>query len=265
MSLHRAIRDTRLLAAASALALARGQRQPGPRVSESFALVNLDEAYQVQAAGIQQALAQGRCLSGAKAGLTSAALRAALKVEEPLYGWLLTDSACQSGANIAWERLLQPKVEVELALLLERDLPGGEISQEQLLASIAGVVPALEINDSAIEGWQLTLLDAVADNLSSGLYVLGESVVPLAQLQSQTLIGTLLCNGQPLREDVTIVLNEVLATALWLARKMAALGQPLRAGDVLLTGTQAPIADVARGDQLSFSVGGLGEVTCAFA
>ena len=55
------------------------------------------------------------------------------------------------------------------------------------------------------------------------------------------------------------------STALWLARKMAALGQPLRAGDVLLTGTQAPIADVARGDRLSFSVGGLGEVTCVFA
>ncbi|MDG1580650.1 fumarylacetoacetate hydrolase family protein [Pseudomonas sp. GOM6] len=265
MSLHTPICDTRLLAAANALALARGQRQPEPRVSETFALASLDEAYAVQAASIQQALAQGRYLSGAKAGLTSAALRAALKVEEPLYGWLLADTACQSGASIAWERLLQPKVEVELALLLARDLPSGEISLEQLLACVDGVVPALEINDSAISGWQLTLLDAVADNLSSGLYVLGEQVVPLAQLEGQALIGTLLCNGQPLRADVNIVLDDVLATALWLARKMAALGQPLRAGDVLLTGTQAPIADVARGDRLSFSVGGLGEVTCVFA
>lgn len=265
MSLHAAVSDMRLLDAATALATARSQRQPGPRVSEAFALANLNEACAVQAAGIQQALAQGRCLSGAKAGLTSAALRAALKVEEPLYGWLLADTACQSGASIAWERLLQPRVEVELALLLERDLPSGEITQEQLLACLAGVVPALEINDSAIAGWQLTLLDAVADNLSSGLYVLGEPAVPLAQLQGQALSATLLCNGQPLRADVTIVLEEVLATALWLARKMAALGRPLRAGDVLLTGAQAPIADVARGDRLSLQVTGLGEVTCAFA
>ncbi|WP_068830440.1 2-keto-4-pentenoate hydratase [Pseudomonas sp. BMS12] len=265
MSLHTPIRDTRLLDAANALATARRQCQPGPRVSEAFALASLNEAYAVQIAGLQQSLTQGRRLSGAKAGLTSAALRAALKVEEPLYGWLLADSACQSGASIAWESLLQPKVEVELALLLSADLPAGEISREQLLASIAGVVPALEINDSAIEGWQLTLLDAVADNLSSGLYVLGEPVVPLAQLQGQALVATLLCNGQPLRADVTIVLDEVLTTALWLARKMASLGRPLRAGDVLLTGAQAPIAEVARGDRLSLQVTGLGEVNCAFA
>ncbi|MGB4074262.1 2-keto-4-pentenoate hydratase [Pseudomonas sp.] len=257
--------DTRLLDAANSLANARAQRQPGPRVSESFTLASLDEAYQVQAAGVQHALAQGRHLSGAKAGLTSATLRAALKVEEPLYGWLFADTACRSGETIAWERMLQPKVEIEIALLLSADLPAGEISREQLLASIAGVVPALEINDSAISGWQLTLLDAVADNLSSGFYVLGDRPVSLAQLDGQTLTGTLLSNGQPLRANVPIVLDDVLSTALWLVRKMAALGQPLRAGDVLLTGALAPIAAVAAGDQLRFQVTGLGEVNCAFS
>lgn len=265
MSAHTPIRDARLLEAATSLANARARRQPGPRVSETFALGSLGEAYQVQAAGMQHALAQGRRLSGAKAGLTSAALRAALKVEEPLYGWLFVDTACRSGEVIDWQRLLQPKVEIELALLLSADLPTGEISREQLLASIAGVVPALEINDSAISGWQLTLLDAVADNLSSGLYVLGDQPVPLAQLDGQTLLGTLLCNGQPLRTEVAIVLEDVLTTALWLVQKMTTLGQPLRAGDVLLTGALAPIAAVAAGDQLRFQVTGLGEVNCAFS
>lgn len=264
MSLHAAVSDTRLLDASSAMASARSRRQPGPRISEAFALANLDEAYAVQAAGIQQALAQGRCLSGAKAGLTSAALRAALKVEEPLYGWLLADTACQSGASIAWERLLQPKVEIELALLLERDLPGGEITQEQLLACLAGVVPALEINDSAIEGWQLTLLDAVADNLSSGLYVLGDQPMPLEQLDGVALHADLLRNGEAVHVGLPLSLADCLATALWLARKCASLGQPLRAGDVLLTGAQAPMLEVARGDRLSFRVDGLGEVTCEF-
>ena len=265
MNLQAPISDPRLLDAANSLATARALRQPGPRVSQGFALASLDEAYQVQAAGLQQAVAQGRCLSGAKAGLTSAALRAALKVEEPLYGWLFADTACRSGEVIGWQRLLQPRVEIELALLLSADLPADEVSREQLLASLAGVLPALEINDSAIAGWQLTLLDAVADNLSSGLYVLADQPVPLAQLEGQALLGTLLCNGQPLRSDVPIALEEVLATALWLARKMAALGQPLRAGDVLLTGALAPIAAVAAGDQLRFQVAGLGEANCSFS
>lgn len=258
------ISEARLLGAADSLAAARRQRQPGARVSERFALASLDEAYRVQAAGMHQALALGRRLSGAKAGLTSAALRAALKVEEPLYGWLFADTACRSGATIAWERLLQPKVEIELALLLGADLPAGQIGREQLLASIAGVVPALEINDSAIAGWQLTLLDAVADNLSSGLYVLGDQPVPLAQLEGQTLSATLLSNDQPLRAEVPVVLDDVLTTALWLVRKMAALGHSLRAGDVLLTGALAPIAEIARGDRLHLQAAGLGEVDCSF-
>lgn len=265
MSLHTTTVETRLLQAADSLARARNQRLPGPRVSECFALASLDEAYQVQTAGVHNALAQGRYVSGAKAGLTSAALQAALKVEEPLYGRLLADTACRSGETILWERLLQPKVEIELALLLGADLPVGEISQAQLLACICGIVPALEINDSAITGWQLTLLDAVADNLSSGLYVLGDQPIALAALDGQRLTGTLLCNGQRLRTDVAIALDDVLSTALWLVRKMAVLGQRLRAGDVLLTGAQAPIADVARGDRMCFQVEGLGEVSCSFS
>lgn len=264
MSLQ-ATTDARLLNAANSLAMARSQHQPGPRVSETFALVSLDEAYQVQRFGMQRALAQGRRLSGAKAGLTSAPLRAALKVEEPLYGWLFADTACSSGASIVWDSLLQPKVEIEIALLLSADLPVGEISREHLLNSIVGAVPALEINESAVSGWQLTLLDAVADNLSSGLYVLGDHPVPLAQLEGRLLTATLLCNGQLLQADVSIVLEDVLATALWLVRRMSTLGQPLRAGDVLLTGAQVPVSDVARGDHLCFQVTGLGEVACSFA
>ena len=123
MSAPVAITEPRLLGAAHCLATARLERHPVPRVSETFALANLDEAYAVQAAGMQQALAQGRRLCGAKAGLTSAALRAALKVDEPVYGRLFADTACLSGEAIAWERLLQPKVEIELALVLGHDLP----------------------------------------------------------------------------------------------------------------------------------------------
>ncbi|UUY10207.1 fumarylacetoacetate hydrolase family protein [Pseudomonas sp. J452] len=265
MNMHTTTIDVRLLAAASSLANARATRQAGPRVSMCFALASLEEAYQVQAAGVQYALREGRSLAGAKAGLTSAALRAALKVEEPLYGRLFSDMACRSGEVIARQRLLQPKVEVELALLLRRDLPAGEVSQGQLLACIAGVVPALEINDSAIADWQLTLLDAVADNLSSGLYVLGDRLTPLAQLDGLNLLASLHKNGQPVLVDGTIVLDDILTTALWLARQCARLEQPLRAGDVLLTGAQAPILDIVRGDQVRFQVAGLGEVTCSFS
>ena len=265
MSALTAITDARLLGAANSLATARSQRRPGPLVSKTFVLASLGEAYQVQTAAMHQALAQGSHLSGAKAGLTSAALRAALKVEEPLYGWLFADTACLSGEIVAWERLLQPKVEIELALVLSHDLPATEIDQQQLLSSIAGVVPALEINGSAFADGQLTLLDAVADNLSSGLYVLGDQRVPVAQLPKAPLLASLNKNGQQLLLDTPIELENCLATGLWLANKMASLGQPLRAGAVLLTGALAPAFEISRGDQLSFQVVGLGAVMCSFS
>lgn len=256
--------DQRLMDAANSLALARKHRQPTPRVSEAFELADLDEAYYVQTISKQRALTQGRRLSGAKAGLTSTALRSALKVEEPLYGWLFEDTAHTSGDTLDWEQLIQPKVEIEIALVLSADLPMDTISPEQLMASIAGAVPALEINDSAITGWQLTLLDAVADNLSSGLYVLGNNPVPLTALEGRPLSATLLINSQPVRCDVHIELDEILATALWLTRKLAALGHSLHAGDVLLTGALAPIAEINQGDRLCLQIDGLGDVKCLF-
>ncbi len=256
--------DPRLQAAATHLADARRLRQPCARVSESCALTDLEEAYAVQTLGVQEAIAQGRGLSGGKAGLTSAALRAALKVAEPLYGWLHSDMACQSGDSIAWERLLQPKVELELALVVAKDLPVGELSEAQFVECLAGVAPALEINDSAITGWQLTLLDAVADNLSSGLYVLAAQTVPIAQAQAQALRASFYKNAEAQHRDVPLSLTDSLATGLWLARKRNALGAPLKAGDVLLTGALVPIADLARGDCLRFAVDGLGEVSCSF-
>lgn len=264
MSSPRLVNDPRLLGAASNLALARHRRLPGPRVSEAFVLVDLEEAYQVQTVGLQLALSQGRSLSGVKAGLTSAVMRAALQVEEPVYGWLYADTARGSGAVIAWDSLLQPKVEIELALLLARDLPAGEISQAQMLASIAGAMLSLEINDSAIAGWQLTLLDAVADNLSSGLYVLGAQTVPLAHLQGKELVAELHKNGEPVKSNVVVSLTDCLSTAMWLVRKMGQLGKPLRAGDVLLTGALLPSVEIARGDRLRFQVPALGKVTCSF-
>ncbi|MBM7059276.1 fumarylacetoacetate hydrolase family protein [Pseudomonas sp. UL073] len=249
--------DTRFDAAARLLADARASRTPGPRVSESYTLASLDDAYAVQFAGLRAVLAAGRRLSGAKAGLTSTPMRAALKLSEPLHGHLLADTRCAPGPLPA-ERLLQPKVEAEIALVLARDLDG-EPDLEALRAALAGAAPALEINDSAIAGWQITLFDAVADNLSAGLYVLGEAVTPLEQL-GDSLTVSLQRNDAALFPPAEVRLDAVLETALWLARSRARLGYPLRAGDVLLTGAVAPAISIAAGDRLTLEIAGLGGI-----
>ena len=254
----------KLHAAARALADARVSRTPIATPAARFGLAGLDDAYRVQALGIDLALANGERLAGAKAGLISPAMQAALKVGEPVYGRLLAGLRCQSGARIARERLLQPRIEAELALLIGHDLPPGELDLATFRASVAGAVPAIEINDTAVANWQIGLLDSVADNLCAGLYLTGDQPVALERLEDAALAVQLLRNGAPAFPPTQTTLRAMLDIGLWLARRMAHLGAPPKAGDVLLCGALAPMSQVAPGDVFELEIEGLGRVGCSF-
>ncbi|MFJ4376296.1 2-keto-4-pentenoate hydratase [Pseudomonas japonica] len=254
-----------LHAAAEALARARDSRTPCPRVSERFDIHSLADAYAIQDLNTRAALAAGRRLSGRKIGLTSLAVQQQLGVDQPDFGMLFADMEYRDGDAIDSSRLIQPKAEGEIAFVLGRDLPQVDTTLAELLRAVDHVLPALEIVDSAIEDWKITLVDTVADNASSGLYVLGKTPVSLAGLDL-TLEGMLLeknaaqaaiglgaaCMGNP------------LDACLWLARTMAAAGRPLQAGDVLLSGALGPMVQVSAGDSLRLRLTRLGEVSCRF-
>lgn len=251
-------------AAARALAQARVSRTPIAAPAATYALTGLDDAYRVQALGIDLALAAGHRLAGAKAGLISPVMQAALKVDEPVYGRLLAELRCQSGARISRERLLQPRIEAEIALLVGRNLPEGEPAPATLRTCLDGAVPAIEINDTAVANWQIGLLDSIADNLCAGLYLTGSQPVALEKLEGKALAVQLQRNGGPAFPPTQTRIAAVLDIALWLARRMARLGAPLKAGDVLLCGALAPMSQVAPGDVFELEIEGLGRVGCSF-
>ncbi|MCG8905938.1 fumarylacetoacetate hydrolase family protein [Pseudomonas sp. DP-17] len=253
-----------LHAAARALTDARASRTPIAAPAAHFGLTGLDDAYRVQSLGIDLALAGGERLAGAKAGLISPAMQVALKVGEPVYGRLLAGLRCQSGACIARERLLQPRIEAELALLIGRDLPPGELDLATFRACIAGAVAAIEINDTAVANWQIGLLDSVADNLCAGLYLTGDQPVALEKLEDAALAVQLLRNGAPAFPPTQTSLGAMLDIGLWLAQRMARLDVPLKSGDVLLCGALAPMSPVAPGDVVELEIDGLGRVGCSF-
>ncbi|MDU4252673.1 2-keto-4-pentenoate hydratase [Pseudomonas sp.] len=253
-----------LHAAARALTDARASRTPIAAPAAHFGLTGLDDAYRVQSLGIDLALAGGERLAGAKAGLISPAMQVALKVGEPVYGRLLAGLRCQSGACIARERLLQPRIEAELALLIGRDLPPGELDLATFRACIAGTVAAIEINDTAVANWQIGLLDSVADNLCAGLYLTGDQPVALEKLEDAALAVQLLRNGAPAFPPTQTSLGAMLDIGLWLAQRMARLDVPLKSGDVLLCGALAPMSPVAPGDVVELEIDGLGRVGCSF-
>jgi 2-keto-4-pentenoate hydratase len=252
--------------AAEVLAAAADTATPCPPIRDLFADGDVDAAYEVQRLNIERVLAAGQRLVGRKIGLTSPAVQRQLGVDQPDFGALFSDMALDNDGTVATGRLLQPKVEAEIALVLGADLPGPDCSIADVRAATAFLAPALEIVDSRIAGWDITIVDTVADNASSGLFVLGDTHEALddvepADVEMQLHRGTELVSHGSGRD----CLGDPLNAAAWLASTLARRGDPLRAGDVVLTGALGPMVAASPGDVFTARISGLGSVKISFA
>ncbi|MEV0391207.1 2-keto-4-pentenoate hydratase [Nonomuraea sp. NPDC050643] len=237
-----------------------------PPVRDMLPDADIEAAYAVQRLNVERGLAAGRRPVGRKIGLTSPAVQRQLGVSQPDFGVLFADMAVAEGEQIASGRLLQPKVEAEVALVLEADLPHRDPTVADLLRATAFALPALEIVDSRIADWDITLVDTVADNASSGLFVLGGTPAPLDRVDLRGVRMTLAKNGETVSNGTgTDCLGGPLNAALWLASTLAGLGDPLRAGDIILTGALGPMSPAAPGDEFAAQIEGLGTVEVGFA
>lgn len=253
-----------LRAAALALRQARAERRTIERVSVTHGIAGLDAAYTVAGINARARLDEpGRRIVGLKVGLTSRVVQQQLGVDQPDFGVLFDDMEFLDGDELPMARLIQPKVEAEVAFVVGRDLGGAAPSFGEFVAAIDYALPALEIVDSAIRNWEITLVDTVADNASSGLFVLGHQPVALGALD----LGAL---GMQLSVGATVAslgsgaacLGHPLRAAHWLARTMAERGQALKAGQVILSGALGPMVPLKGGDLVQARIGNLGSVAC---
>lgn len=255
--------EKHIQSAADALRKARDLKSPIPRISETFGIAGLEMAYAVSAINTQHRLAQGARVVGKKVGLTSKSVQVQLGVDQPDFGVLFDDMEYLSGDSIPAGRLLQPKAEAEVAFVVGRDLNLSSCSYSEFLNSLAYALPALEIVDSAIEGWKLTLVDTVADNASCGVYVLGNQAVSIGSVQLGELGMQMEINGEVVSVGAGVAcLGHPLRAAYWLAKTMAAQGEIIRAGEVILSGALGPMVAIKAGDHVTARMGDLGVVTC---
>ncbi|MDP3520357.1 MAG: fumarylacetoacetate hydrolase family protein [Hydrogenophaga sp.] len=249
--------------AALALRQARSTGQAIAPISQSFGIQGLDTSYAVAEVNTQARLKAGACISGLKVGLTSKAVQQQLGVDQPDFGTLFDDMEYLNGQDIPTSRLMQPKIEAEIAFVVGRDLNGQSPSYSEFLRSLDFALPALEIVDSAIANWKITLADTVADNASCGLYVLGDQPVSVGSLSLAKLGMTMAMDGQTVSTGTgSACLGHPLRAAYWLAVTMAKRGHGLKAGQVILSGALGPMVPIAIGNHIHADIGDLGSVNC---
>jgi 2-keto-4-pentenoate hydratase len=228
--------------------------------------LGIEDAYAIQSINIERRVAAGQRIIGRKVGLTSRPMQELLGVDEPDFGVLLDDMFVEDGDEIPLDSLLQPRVEAELAFVMDRDLAGPGVTTAKALAAVAGVLPAIEVVDSRVADWRIKLVDTVADNASSGLLVVGGRMRRIEDLDLR-LIGVVVSrNGEMIDTGAgAAALGNPARCVAWLANKLGSLGSGLRAGDVVLPGAVHKMVPVRPGDVFRAEFSRLGAVTTRFS
>src|ERR1700758_3241786 len=162
-------------------------------------------------------------------------------------------------------RYLYPRVEVEVGFILAADLPGAGCTEDDVLAATAALVPSIELIDTRIKDWKITICDTIADNASSAGFVLGEARVAPADVDVKAIDAVLTRNGEVVaagRSDA--VLGNPVTAVAWLSRKVESFGVRLRKGDIVLPGSCTRAIDARAGDAFVADFKGLGSVRLAF-
>ncbi len=252
--------------AADRLAAAQETGVACPPVRDLIGASDVRTAYAVQSTNVARRLAGGRHVVGRKIGLTSPAVQAQLGVDQPDFGVLLDDMLCAPDRPIDLTGLLQPKVEAEIAFVMAQDVLDPGVDLGSIRGCVDNAVAALEIVDSRIAGWDISLADTIADNASSGMFVLGRTALPLSEVAPRDVEMTMSVNGAvESTGDGRQCLGDPLAALAWLARSALDLGAPLRTGDIVLSGALGPMVALQPGDAVDVVLGGLGELSAVFA
>jgi len=260
-------------AAVDRLARALESRVPCPPVRDLIGTDDLPAAYAVQQGLVQRRLAGGASVVGRKIGATSEAVQRQLGVDQPDFGYLLSDMGRTAGddtgvAAVSMRTLVQPRVEAEVAFVLGSDVAPAtedEITLAAVRAAVDVVLPALEIVDSRIADWDIGFTDTVADNASSGLYVVGHEGRPLDEVEPREVTMSLTINGEERSSGTgAACLGDPLEALRWLAVQAWRFDDPLRSGHLILSGALGPFVPFAPGDRVEATISGFAPLVAEF-
>ncbi len=235
------------------------------KLTDTFPDLDVEGAYAVQGEICRRWEAEGRHISGYKAGLTSTAKMLQMGVTAPVFGVLMADTCVPETGSIEHSSFIHPKVEAEIALVTSRELSGADVSIQEVIDSTEFVLPAIEIIDSRYENFRFDAASVIADNTSAARYVVGGSPRRPQGLDLRLLGVVMERNGELIGTAAgAAVLGHPAASVSALVAWLAASGRSLRAGSLVMTGGVTEAVAVNRGDAITTRVGHLGTVGVRF-
>ncbi len=222
---------------------------------------DIDSAYKVQQINVEKRVQRGEKIVGKKIGLTSFAVQEQLGVDQPDYGMLFDSTEVANGGSLAFENMMQPKAEAEIAFVMKKDL-SENITMDSLVDAIDYAMASIELVGSRVENWDIRITDTIADNASASHFVLGEKRLKINDLDLVNCAMSMTKNGEIASQGTgKACMDNPLNAALWLAQIMAKNGTPLKAGEVLLSGALGPMVPIEKGDHFEADIEGLGKVS----
>lgn len=231
-------------------------------LTEQYPDITTDDAYQIQTQVTKSRVESGARVVGRKIGLTSQVMMDMLKVHEPDYGPLFDDQMYLDGCKIDRSKMIQPRIEAEIAFLINKDLKGPSCTAFQVLDSTSGILASLEIIDSRISDWKIKIQDTVADNASCWGFVVSPRVFSPLNLDLRVLGLAVYKNGELISTAAgAAVMGNPLESVAWLVNKLAAYGEMLKAGDIILSGSLVGAFPIEKGDRVDAVFDRIGSVS----
>ena len=238
------------------------ERRELPAITKQVERLTIEDAYAIQAAGLDLLLERGTTLAGAKLGLTSAAKQEQMGVSEPVYGWVTEASVLPNGAEVELAGLIHPRVEPEIVFIMGANLAGPGVTAEEVLDATATVVGGIEVIDSRFEKFSFTLPDVIADNTSAARVAIGTDgmnprEMDLAQLGCDFEID----GGITGSATGAALLGSPAECVAMLANHLGRYGHQLEAGWLIMAGACTPARPLGVGTVATARYSHVGSVT----
>ncbi len=260
------LNETEISGTAQNLIAAYKDMKPIAPLTETYPGITVEDAYRIQLLTVDAWKAEGSKVVGKKIGITSMPMQEMLGVDEPDYGHLMDTMLAYEDMGMPASTLIAPRIEGEIAFVLESDLTGPGVTPADVIRATAGVMPALEIIDSRVKDWKIKIQDTVADNASSAAFVVGARMVPIKKLDLRNVGFVFLKNGKIAATGAgAAVLGGPVQSVAWLANKLGDYGIGLKAGEIILSGSAVAAVPVGKGDSVNLTVDRIGTVSFFFS